>query len=142
MTVDPINGSSARLRRFPRTAPAFVRCWPQAINCDGAHTVSRSSLASFVRGVDDDTMSKVCWAVSYAQGCRHAQVGIEHHSRRPDVAAAVGKRENGDAFVPAEVEQVGVGRGHRGCGGAGRLSNDAVGEAHRPVLVVVMASPQ
>jgi len=40
-----------------------------AINCDGLHTVSRSSLATFVGAVDDDTMSKVCWAVSYAHGC-------------------------------------------------------------------------
>jgi len=40
-----------------------------AINCDGLHTVTRSSLATFVGAVDDDTMSKVCWAVSYALGC-------------------------------------------------------------------------
>jgi len=39
------------------------------INCDGLHTVTRSSLATFVGVVDDDTMSKVCWAVSYALGC-------------------------------------------------------------------------
>ncbi len=39
------------------------------INCDGLHTVTRSSLATFVGAVDDDTMSKVCWAVSYALGC-------------------------------------------------------------------------
>jgi mRNA interferase MazF len=39
------------------------------INCDGLHTVAQSTLASFVGAVDDDTMSKVCWAVSYALGC-------------------------------------------------------------------------
>ena len=39
------------------------------INCDGLHTVTRSSLATFVGAVDDDTMSKVCWAISYALGC-------------------------------------------------------------------------
>ncbi|HVE46142.1 MAG TPA: type II toxin-antitoxin system PemK/MazF family toxin [Acidimicrobiales bacterium] len=39
------------------------------INCDGLHTVDRSSLGSFVGTVDDDTMSKVCWAVSYALAC-------------------------------------------------------------------------
>ena len=39
------------------------------INCDGLHTVTRSSLASFVGTVDDNTMSKVCWAVNYALGC-------------------------------------------------------------------------
>jgi len=39
------------------------------INCDGLHTVARSSLTTFVGTVDDATMSKVCWAVSYAHGC-------------------------------------------------------------------------
>jgi len=39
------------------------------INCDGLHTITRSSLSTFVGAVDDDTMSKVCWAVSYALGC-------------------------------------------------------------------------
>lgn len=39
------------------------------INCDGLHTVTRSSLTTFVGTVDDDTMSKVCWAVNYALGC-------------------------------------------------------------------------
>ena len=39
------------------------------INCDGLHTVTWSSLTTFVGAADDDTMSKVCWAVSYALGC-------------------------------------------------------------------------
>ena len=39
------------------------------INCDGLHTVTRSSLTTFVGAADDDTMSKVCWSVSYALGC-------------------------------------------------------------------------
>jgi len=39
------------------------------INCDVLHTVTRSSLATYVGAVDDETMSKVCWAVSYALGC-------------------------------------------------------------------------
>jgi mRNA-degrading endonuclease toxin of MazEF toxin-antitoxin module len=39
------------------------------INCDGLHTVTRSSLSTRVGAVDDDTMSKVCWAISYALGC-------------------------------------------------------------------------
>jgi len=39
------------------------------INCDGLHTVTRSSLTTFVGPADDDTMSKVCWAISYALGC-------------------------------------------------------------------------
>ncbi len=42
---------------------------PSVINCDGLHTVTRSSLTTFVGAVDDDTMGKVCWAVSYALGC-------------------------------------------------------------------------
>ena len=39
------------------------------INCDGLHTVTRSSLTTVVGAADDDTMSKVCWAISYALGC-------------------------------------------------------------------------
>lgn len=39
------------------------------INCDGLHTVTQSSLATFVGTVDGDTMRKVCGAVSYALGC-------------------------------------------------------------------------
>jgi mRNA interferase MazF len=39
------------------------------INCDGLHTVARSSLTTFVSTVDEDTMSKVCWAIGYALGC-------------------------------------------------------------------------
>ena len=39
------------------------------INCDGFHTVARSSLTTFVGAVDQATMAKVCWAVYYAVGC-------------------------------------------------------------------------
>lgn len=39
------------------------------INCDGLHTVARSSLTTYVGTVDDDTMAKVCSAVTYALGC-------------------------------------------------------------------------
>jgi len=42
---------------------------PSVINCDGLHTVTQSSLTSRVGVVDDETMGKVCWAVSYALGC-------------------------------------------------------------------------
>ncbi len=42
---------------------------PSVINCDGLHTVTQSSLTTRVGVVDDETMSKVCWAVSYALGC-------------------------------------------------------------------------
>ncbi len=39
------------------------------INCDGLHTVAQSSLTTLVGAVNDDTMGKVCWSVSYALGC-------------------------------------------------------------------------
>lgn len=42
---------------------------PSVINCDGLHTVTQSSLTSRVGIVNDDTMGKVCWAISYALGC-------------------------------------------------------------------------
>lgn len=42
---------------------------PSVINCDGLHTVAQSSLMTQVGVVSDDTMAKVCWAVSYALGC-------------------------------------------------------------------------
>lgn len=42
---------------------------PSVINCDGLHTVTRSSLSTFVATVDEATMTDVCWAVSYAVGC-------------------------------------------------------------------------
>ncbi len=42
---------------------------PSVINCDGLHTVTQSSLARCVGEVGDETMHKVCTAVSYALGC-------------------------------------------------------------------------
>lgn len=39
------------------------------VNCDGLHTVTRSSLTTYVGTVDDETMTRVCRAVSYALGC-------------------------------------------------------------------------
>lgn len=42
---------------------------PSVINCDGLHTVARSSLATFIGTVGDETMGKVCGAVGYALGC-------------------------------------------------------------------------
>ena len=42
---------------------------PSVINCDGIHTITQSSLTTGIGTVDDDTMGKVCWAVSYAIGC-------------------------------------------------------------------------
>ena len=40
-----------------------------AINCDGLHTISRASLTTFAGSVDDETMARICAAVSYALGC-------------------------------------------------------------------------
>jgi len=39
------------------------------INCDAIHTVGQSTLTRAVGVVSDDTMRKVCSAVSYALGC-------------------------------------------------------------------------
>lgn len=39
------------------------------INCDGLHTVARTTLTRRVGAVDEETMTQVCWAVSYALGC-------------------------------------------------------------------------
>jgi mRNA interferase MazF len=42
---------------------------PSVINCDGLHTIARSSLTRCLGAMDADTMDTVCWAVSYALGC-------------------------------------------------------------------------
>lgn len=39
------------------------------INCDGLHTVAQAALRGPVGRVGDDTMRKVCAAVSYSLGC-------------------------------------------------------------------------
>lgn len=39
------------------------------INCDGLHTLTRTRLTHRVGVVDEATMDRVCWAVSYALGC-------------------------------------------------------------------------
>lgn len=39
------------------------------VNCDGLHTVARSSLTRHVGEVDDEVLAVVCTAVSYALGC-------------------------------------------------------------------------
>ncbi len=39
------------------------------VNCDGLHTVAQASLTGPVGRVDDETMRRVCSAVSYALGC-------------------------------------------------------------------------
>ncbi len=42
---------------------------PSVVNCDGLHTVTRSSLTKRIGVVSDDTMARVCGAVGYALGC-------------------------------------------------------------------------
>jgi len=42
---------------------------PSVVNCDGLHTITRSSLTRCVGAMDEATMAKVCRAVSYALGC-------------------------------------------------------------------------
>ena len=42
---------------------------PSVINCDGLHTIARSSLTRCLGEVGDETMVKVCDAVTYALGC-------------------------------------------------------------------------
>lgn len=39
------------------------------INCDGLHTVARTTLTTLVGKVDDATLARVCDAVGYALGC-------------------------------------------------------------------------
>jgi mRNA interferase MazF len=42
---------------------------PSVINCDGIHTVAQESLTARIGFVGNDTMGKVCSAISYALGC-------------------------------------------------------------------------
>jgi mRNA-degrading endonuclease toxin of MazEF toxin-antitoxin module len=39
------------------------------INCDGLHTIAQGTLTAHVGEVDEDTLVRVCAAVSYAIGC-------------------------------------------------------------------------
>jgi mRNA interferase MazF len=39
------------------------------VNCDGIHTVAQASLTTHVGSVSEDTMRRVCSAISYALGC-------------------------------------------------------------------------
>lgn len=41
---------------------------PSVVNCDGPHTLARSSLTRFAGRVDG-TMHRVCWAVHHTLGC-------------------------------------------------------------------------
>ena len=39
------------------------------VNCDGLHTIAQAMLTTRVGEVDEDTLARVCTAVSYAIGC-------------------------------------------------------------------------
>jgi hypothetical protein len=61
-------------------------------------------------------------------------------SRRPDVAAAVGERDDADALFATQVEQVWVGRGDGVVHGLSGLGGNAVGKADRTIPSVIVAS--
>ena len=42
---------------------------PSVINCDGLHTIAKASLTTHAGSVSEETMERVCAAVSYALGC-------------------------------------------------------------------------
>ncbi len=42
---------------------------PSVINCDGLHTITKASLTAHAGSVSEDTMERICAAVSYAIGC-------------------------------------------------------------------------
>lgn len=42
---------------------------PSVVNCDGLHTITKSSLTSYAGSLGDETMDRVCAAVAYALGC-------------------------------------------------------------------------
>jgi mRNA-degrading endonuclease toxin of MazEF toxin-antitoxin module len=39
------------------------------INCDGLHTVTKTSLTAYAGSVSDETMERVCAAIAYALSC-------------------------------------------------------------------------
>ena len=42
---------------------------PSVINCDGLHTIPRTSLTTYAGSVSEETIEHVCAAVAYALGC-------------------------------------------------------------------------
>lgn len=42
---------------------------PSVINCDGLHTITKTSLTKYAGTVSEDTMERICAAVGYALGC-------------------------------------------------------------------------
>jgi mRNA-degrading endonuclease toxin of MazEF toxin-antitoxin module len=39
------------------------------VNCDGVHTITKTSLTTCVGSVSEATMARVCSAIGYALGC-------------------------------------------------------------------------
>ena len=39
------------------------------INCDGLHTITKASLTTYAGSVTDETMERICGAITYALGC-------------------------------------------------------------------------
>jgi len=42
---------------------------PSVINCDGLHTIPKTSLTTYAGSVGEGTMELVCAAIRYALGC-------------------------------------------------------------------------
>ncbi len=42
---------------------------PSVINCDGLHTITKTSLTTYAGSVSEATMRRVCSAVGHALGC-------------------------------------------------------------------------
>lgn len=61
-----VRGISAEVR-FDWSSTGLSREW--VINCDGIHTVRRSTLTEAVGQVPESVMHQVCSAVAYAIGC-------------------------------------------------------------------------
>jgi mRNA-degrading endonuclease toxin of MazEF toxin-antitoxin module len=43
--------------------------FPSVINCDGLHTIAQTTLTQQLGEADNETMTQVCHAISYALGC-------------------------------------------------------------------------
>jgi mRNA interferase MazF len=50
-------------------SPAAGLDRPSVINCDGLHTITKTSLTTYAGSVSDETLERVCAAVGYALGC-------------------------------------------------------------------------
>ena len=70
VTVAEITSSARRLAvevPLPEFVPGLGD--RSVVNCDGLHTVRRTSLSNRAGDLSDGTMRRVCQAVTYALGC-------------------------------------------------------------------------